>query len=359
MVKKKDEVLESKLKGDSFTERILKEVEKDFGVGILVDAQTILDTPLETFSLGPNLDFITSGGVKESTFMSVSGPPKIGKTTLVLNLAAEAQKKGRMVYYDNVEGRLDEKNLKGIKGLDISPDKFYVFGSSMETKRVLTGKEHLQICEKVLTTHPGCMLIIDSISSFTGEKEVAQGLGTQMVGANNAVLVSQFVRTIKDIVRLNKCTIVGINKIMSNPGPGRYGPSTKEKGAAEFIYQCDTRLRAEKSEKWEVGEKIIGQIVTWSCAASCFGPPGMKTQSWIRYGIGIDKVYEAIDTACSIDLIRKAGSWYYLDFLDSPEEIKFQGLESVYQEIEANPTWLEKLTLKLSEFMGKSGCAVK
>lgn len=356
MVKKKDEIQEDKPQEGNFTERILKEVEKEFGKGIFISIADVKEDPPEWFSISPNLDIITGGkGFKEGSFNQVSGTTGMGKSSIILAACVSAQKKGRMIYWDNVENRADEKILTGIEGLDPSPDKFMIFGSSRKEKRVLLGSEHLKICEKIIRTHPGCVLVIDSLASLAGDRESADGLGAGMAGAANCGMVTQWVRLIKDVVYVNKVTVIATQKMSSNVSG--YGAALKEKGALEYSHQCDCKLIAKSKHYWEAGEKKIGLITKWVCDKSPQGPPGQETESYIRFGIGPDRKYEILELGKLMPgLINKAGSWYTIDFLKEEgideDKLRFQGDFKVYQAFQDNPEWFEKLSAKVKEFMG-------
>jgi hypothetical protein len=139
-----------------------------------------------------------------------------------------------------------------------------------------------------------------------------------------------------------------------------YGGYT-EKGSRTLQYQADVQMRVKFDKAWNVGiegkEKQIGQQVHWLIESCALGSPGMEIDSYIRYGIGIDNTYEAINLGCQLGLIAKAGAWMTLDFmqrhlklLDSKEwddatirKVKTQGAEKLYRLLLENPLWVKVL----------------
>lgn len=366
--KKEEEVVED----TNYSERLFKEINKEYGEDIMIGGVRLLDEKPMVISMSPNLDFALSGGVPEGSWLSISGPPKVGKTTTLLGFAAECQKPengSRRIYYGSVENRLKLMNLQGTKGLDLHPDKFKVIKSN--EKKILSAQDFLDIFVRILQTDPGCVLIIDSVSALVDSRVLDGGIGTETRGSG-AKLVSQFVDVVQGIVPINKNIVCGVTHIIANTSG--FGASKVEKAANRWLYQADIRLKATHFDRWAVGATKdnpesgtqIGQIVHWLVQCSALGPPGMKAEGYIRYGVGVDKTYELFENAKAANMIEQSGAWYTLAFMKNhldllgvsewtPEvekTVKAQGGEKIYQLLSDNPKWMQALQTDITTFLG-------
>lgn len=357
MAKKKAE--EEKTNPDEFIDRIYQSVEKDFGDNILIDGERAMLSKPQVIPWSPALDIINSGGIEEGSCVGISGHPKLGKTVASLCLAANAQKPEhgeRPVFYFKVEGRLSLTHLKGIKGLNLKKGRFNIIQSTEGT--ILSAQQFLSIMENVIKTVPGAFVIIDSISALCDEKEQNDGVGTETRGGG-AKLFSQFCRLINQVVPVNRTIVVGIAHLISNTSG--MGPQYHERAARMWGYQKDYDLRANMKTPWKAGENIIGLDVKWTCMTSKNGPPGMSIQSYIRFGVGIDGLYEIMNLGMQAGLIKQAGSWLTLSCLEKPEykdmldgklAPKFQGAEKVYAALSDNPKWAKVLEKEVGSMVG-------
>ena len=343
------------------TDQVLKEITKEFGEDILVGAETVIDNDPEIISVSPALDIGLSGGIPKGSWVTVSGKPKVGKTTSVLSFAAKCQQAGMYVYYHDIEGRLKKKNLVGTKGLDYSTKGMRIIRSRAADEekgipaKLLTAQDHLTIAEKVLRTQPNILQIFDSFSMLCDAKEMDGGIGTETRGGG-AKLLAQFCRQMANVVPIQKSIVVGILHIMANTSG--FGSPTMEKSGNAVQYQLDVKLRAKGEKPWTVGDKVLGQIVTWEVVESAIGPPGRIVESYIRYNTGIDDLFESFTLGEELGLITKSGAWYTLTFLlqDHPDltekQVKAQGAEKAYQLLASNANWAEALRLKINQTLG-------
>jgi RecA/RadA recombinase len=343
--KKEEVVLDPKVK-------VKKNIDDKYGTGIIINANDFLDEPQQIISISPKLDIITGGGIPEGSWLTLSGKRKCGKTSLALHIASKCQLPeygNRDVYYLDIEGRLKHMNLEGIAKLNM--EKFYPIRS--RKGKILSGQDFLQIGEDILKTRDRIVLIIDSYSQICHETELLGGVGTSTRGAGGYQLLAQFCRQMSNVVPVMDSIVIGITHLMANPSG--YGAALQEKGGNAIEYQGDVKLKAKTVEYWRVGgEKgpIIGQKVTWICEWAALCGPGGEIESYIRYGKGIDELYELIDVASDIGIIEsKAAGWYTLDFLaDKP---KIQGQDNLYDALIANPDWINIINTKFKELTKK------
>jgi recombination protein RecA len=134
--------------------------------------------------------------------------------------------------------------------------------------------------------------------------------------------------------------------------PTGYGAEFKEKSGQAIAYQTDIKLRAKTFKPWTLGvdNTQIGQEVEWQVLCSALGPPGGTATSYIRYGLGIDKVTEIMMLAIDIGIINKGGAWYSLEV--NGEIQKFQGTEKLRQFLVDNPESYDKILAQTKETMG-------
>lgn len=343
---------------DSFTDRIYADVEKGYGDGILISGDEALNNKPQLIPWAPSLDIILSGGVEEGSWVGITGHEKTGKTTAALTFAANAQRPeygSRPVYYAKVEGRLSLTHLRGIKGLDLRKGKFNII-QSVEG-RILTAQDYLRILEGIIKTVPGAVIILDSISALCDEKESNEGVGTETRGGG-AKLFSQWCRLLNQVVPVNRTIVIGITHLISNTSG--MGKMYAERAARMWLYQKDYDLRTVMKTAWKAGEKQVGLEVKWACNTSKNGPPGMTMTSYLRFGTGIDRLYELLHLGIQCGLVRKSGSWLtlaclgrpeYHNLLDGGKVPQFQGTEKLYDAVLERPEWaavLEKEVLALA-----------
>ena len=163
---------------DFLDDPVTKEIVKKYGEVVRSGSDVFEEIKnLKTIPLSPALDLALGGGIKEGSWVTLTGDPKSGKTTTALQFAATCQKKehgSRPIIYLNAEGRLKAMNLEGIHGLD--PSGLKIVGTYEEP---MSAEYYLNIAESYVKQTPNCVLIIDSISSLIPEKELIDDVNAQ------------------------------------------------------------------------------------------------------------------------------------------------------------------------------------
>jgi RecA/RadA recombinase len=331
-----------------------EDIIKNFGDDIILTGNALVDRKVMIIPVSPSLDIVLNGGIPEGSFVILTGQPKAGKTVTSLDIAASAQdmkyahssfKEGRQVYYLNIEGRLKQRDILGIKGLDLN--RFHIIGS--QQGKILHAEEYLQIGEKIINEVPGSVLIMDSYSALCTEAEITSDMD-KMQRADGAKLLAKFCRKVANVIPVNKNIVIGITHLMGNPTG--YGAEFKEKSGQSIAYQTDIKLRAKSFKPWilSADSTQIGQEIEWQVICSALGPPGGVITSYLRYGQGIDRYMEAITLAADMGLIHKGGAWYTLTSLE--DKPKFQGAEKVRNFLLENPKAYEDLVATIKDTMG-------
>lgn len=332
---------------DSKIDQIYAEIEKGFGANILIGGDQAITEEQQIIPISPSLDIITSGGILEGSWVGVTGPPKTGKTSLCLCFAANAQRSeygSRRIFYSKIEGRLSLHHLKAIEGLNLERGAFNIIQSTPD--KILSAQDNLKIISQIARTIPRAVIIIDSISSLCDEKELTEGVGTETRGGG-AKLFSQFCRNLNQVIPVQKTIVLGITHIIANTSG--FGAPTTERAANMWRYQRDYHLHAKYKKIWEVDGKPIGIQTNWLCETSALGPPGLGIDSFLRFGIGIDHLYELVNYGVVLKLIKQSGSWYSLTFVE--DEQKAQGLENIYELLKNSPEWAEQLHKEVLKVM--------
>lgn len=331
---------------NDYLAKIQKEIDSEFGEGVLSSSRLILENPRQVIKFSPALDGALGGGIPEGCLVTCSGPPKGGKTTSTLHFCSKFQQPeygNRHVYYLDAEARLKPMNLSCIPGLDL--DRFHHIHSI--EGNILTAEKFLTIAEKILYTHPGSLVVIDSISCLCPEAEMTGDLTAQF-RASGPRLFSLFCKRVANILPVNRVTLWGIQHTHSSMGPGA---GKSEDGGLKIQYALDVKMRMTWAEDWTVGtnenQRVVGKIAHWNIITSALGSsPNQKVDSYIRFGVGIDEIKENIETGVSLDIIKKGGAWYTFN------EEKFQGEEKLYQAFTTNPEMVKLLEEKIKELTG-------
>jgi recombination protein RecA len=294
----------------------------------------------------PALDIELHGGIPEGSWTLISGKKKTGKTTMAMQIAANAQRMGKYVYYMNVEHRFDEKNLTTVRHFSTDSSQFKLYQSKEGV--ILSAQDFLNMTADIMSKHKGCVVILDSISSLCSDNELLKDIG-EAARPEGPKMFGQFCRKMASTVPINKITFIGILHLIANTSG--YGPAFMEDGGNKIQYQTDTKLLCKGASSWDIGsddnKKKIGQIVDWEVTFSALGPPGGVAKSYLRYGYGYDDAWEIMNIAIDLNIILKSGNWFYPKPED--ETIKFQGQPKLHQYLVDNPQECDLLYQKIKE----------
>lgn len=350
-----------------FEERVRKEIVKEYGEGIIITGQDALEEERVVIPWTPSLDTIT-GGIQEGSWVGISGLEKLGKTTAALAFAVNAQKPeygSRPVFYSDIERRLATDKIKDIPGLDLKKMRV-IRSSSGDEKRgippkILSAEDHLQIILNILRTVPRAVVIIDSFSALCPEVSLTDDLGGGGGGvAKEARLVSEFINMAANLVPVNKSIVIGITHLTSKIGM----PGYNEKSARRWRYQRDYVVKAKYKQPWKAGGNQVGFVIKWACETSPLTNPGMTIDGYLRFGLGMDGLYELLALGEAAGLIHKSGAWYCPEYLSRGDNRhllgdgdvpKFQGGEQLYVAFRSNPEWAKALEREVKSMIGMFG----
>lgn len=323
---------------------IEKALEKQFGKGIFSAGDKLLSTDAEIISVSPALNLILGGGIPKGSFVTMAGPPKVGKSTMALAVAKNAQANGMMTYYFDIEGRLKKRDLAGIKGLKTDEEHFKRIGS--HDGQILYAEQYLEILITLITSERNTLFIFDSFSQLCSEaREANKG---KRFRDDTSLMLADMTKRISNILPVTNNILIGTVHLIANQNPASRSAWT-ESGGNKIKYQADVRLKAPYQESYpKQAEKPLGQLVHWNCECTALNaPPNQKTLSLLRYGYGIDEEFELLTIAMDLGIVVKGGSW-----ITFPNEDKVQGQEKARQYLVDNPKIYKDINKQVNEMLG-------
>jgi recombination protein RecA len=282
-------------------EAALGQIDKQFGQGSVMrmgdDITSRKFDVIPTGSLGLDVA-LGIGGLPKGRVVEIYGPESSGKTTLTLQVIAEAQKMGGTAAFVDAEHALDpiyaEKVGVNIKELLISqPD---------------TGEQALEITDMLVRSGAVDIIVIDSVAALTPKAEIEGEMGDTHVGLQ-ARLMSQALRKLTGNIKRSNCMVVFINQIRYKIGVMFGSPETTTGGNALKFY-ASVRLDIRRIGAIKKADEVLGNQTRVKVVKNKMAPPFKMAEFEIIYGHGISREGEMIDMGVKEDIVEKSGSWY-------------------------------------------------
>ncbi len=307
----------------------LGQIEKQFGKGSVMrmgDASAIRDIGvISTGSL--NLDIALGvGGLPKGRVVEIYGPESSGKTTLTLQVVAEAQKQGGTCAFIDAEHALDP-DYAGKLGVNV--DELLVSQPD-------TGEQALEITDMLVRSGAVDVVVIDSVAALTPKAEIEGEMGDTHVGLQ-ARLMSQALRKLTANIKRTNCLVIFINQIRMKIGVMFGSPETTTGGNALKFYSS-VRLDIRRIGAIKKGDEIVGNDTKVKVVKNKVAPPFKLANFEILYGEGISHEGEIIDLGVKQNIVDKAGAWYSYN----GDRIG-QGKENVRQFLKENPDIAEHI----------------
>ncbi len=279
----------------------LGQIERQFGKGSVMrlgDAGVARD--VEAISTGSlSLDIALGiGGLPRGRVVEVYGPESSGKTTLALQVIAEAQKLGGCAAFVDAEHALDP--MYAAK-LGVAVDDLLVSQPD-------TGEQALEIADMLVRSGAVDVVVIDSVAALTPRAEIEGEMGDSHVGLQ-ARLMSQALRKLTANIKRSNTLVVFINQIRMKIGVMFGNPETTTGGNALKFYSS-VRLDIRRIGSIKRGEDVIGNETRVKVVKNKVAPPFKQAEFEVLYGEGISRLGEVIDLGVKIGLLNKAGAWY-------------------------------------------------
>lgn len=315
-----------------------KEIESKYGVGAIMrfgdNDATLEIEAIPTGSLALDVA-LGIGGVPRGRIIEIYGPESSGKTTLSLEILAEAQALGGVVAFIDAEHALDPGYAARV-GVDIDE----VLISQPDS-----GEQALEICDMLVKSGAIDAVVIDSVAALVPRAEIEGEIGDATVGAQ-ARLMSQALRKLAGSLSKSNTTCIFINQIREKIGVFYGNPETTPGGRALRFF-ASVRMEIRRVDSIKKDGEVIGNRVRVKVVKNKVAPPFRQAEFDIMYGTGISKEGTVLDMAVECGLIDKMGSWYTCG-----EERLGQGREAAKEYLRINPHLLEEIEEKVRQRMG-------
>ena len=304
-------------------EAAIGQIDQNFGKGSVMKlGQKDQALDIEAISTGSlSLDIALGiGGLPKSRIVEIYGPESSGKTTLALQVIAEAQKTGGVCAFVDAEHALDPTYARKL-GVDTS---------ELLISQPDTGEQALEIADTLVRSGAVSVLVVDSVAALTPRAELEGDMGDTHVGLQ-ARLMSQALRKLTGSISKSNTMVIFINQIRMKIGVMFGSPETTAGGNALKFYssvRMDIRRIGAIKEK----DEIIGNQTRVKVVKNKVAPPFKVVEFDIMYGEGISKMGELIDLGAKANIIEKSGAWYSY----KGEKIG-QGKENAKQYLKNNP----------------------
>lgn len=281
-------------------ETALAQVEKAFGKGSVIQMGNGRHEPVEAISTGSlSLDVALGiGGLPRGRITEIYGGESSGKTTISLQVVAEAQKAGGLALFVDAEHALDIEYAKAL-GVDI--DRLYVSQPS-------SGEEALEIIDTLVRSGAVDIVVLDSVAALVPKAEIEGEMGDAFVGIQ-ARMMSQAMRKLGGSISKTNCVAIFINQLREKIGVMYGNPETTPGGRA-LKFWSSVRLEVRKADAIKVGTDQIGVRTKVKVVKNKVAPPFKQAEFDVIYGKGISRSGDLLDIATTKGIVTRAGTYY-------------------------------------------------
>ena len=308
----------------------IAQIEKSFGKGSIMKLGEGARLAVECIATGAiSLDLALGvGGLPRGRIVEIYGPEGCGKTTVSLQVIAEAQRRGGVVAFIDAEHALDPTYAKAL-GVDL--DNLFISQPDF-------GEQGLEIAETLARSGAVDVLVIDSVAALVPKAEVEGDMGDQHMGLQ-ARLMSQALRKLTAVVSKSKTILIFINQLREKIGVMFGNPEVTPGGRALKFY-CSIRLEVRPVEKIKNADnQIVATRIKVKVVKNKVAPPFRETQLVLVHGRGIDRDIDILETATRLGVVQRSGAWYLWG-----EERLGNGIDNSKQYLKEHPDVSLKLT---------------
>ena len=316
------------------------QIEKQFGKGSIMRlGQQGAIAPMPSISTGSvSLDYALGiGGVPRGRVVEIFGPESSGKTTLSLQVIAEAQKLGGMAAFVDAEHALDAQYARKL-GVDLD---------NLLVSQPDNGEQALEIVEVLVRSGGVDVVVVDSVAALVPRAEIEGEMGEAQMGLQ-ARLMSQALRKLTGVVSKSKTCLIFINQLREKIGVMFGNPETTTGGRALKFY-ASVRIDIRRIGAIKDGDVVVGGRTRVKVVKNKVAPPFREAEFDVMYGEGISKEGDLLDLAVERKIVEKSGTWFAFG-----GERLGQGRENVKQFLKDNPIIFKSIEEKVRRELGMS-----
>lgn len=314
----------------------IEQIEKQHGKGAIMRLNDTQVVPCDAISTGSlSLDYaIGIGGIPRGRITEIYGPESSGKTTVCLQVIAEAQKRGGMAAFVDAEHALDISYASKL-GVDVN---------NLLLAQPEFGEQALEIVETLVRSGAIDVVVVDSVAALTPRVEIEGEMGDAQMGSQ-ARLMSQAMRKLNAAIGRSNTIVMFTNQLRSKIGVIYGNPETTTGGNALKFY-ASVRIDIRRKEVLKEGQDIIGNRVRAKIVKNKVAPPFKEVEFDVLYNEGISKVGDVLDMAIEQGHVQKSGSWFTLG------EERVQGREGLKKILNESPETFLALEAQVREKLG-------
>ena len=329
---------------DKHIELALSSISKQFGEGSIMRLGSNTKMKVETLSTGSlAIDLALGvGGLPLGRIVEIYGPESSGKTTFCLSVIAEAQKKGGLAAFIDVEHALDPKYAR-VVGVNLD---------DLLVSQPDSGEDALNIMETLIRSNSIDVIVLDSVAALITKAELDGQMGDMTMGSQ-ARLMSQAMRRLTAVVSKTKCVCIFTNQIREKIGVMFGSPETTSGGRAlKFFSSVRIDIRRKDQIKTPEG-KVIGNRTKIKVVKNKVAPPFTEVEFDIMYDEGISKIGSLLDLALEHKILEKKGAWIAYE-----GNLVGQGRDAAKLALKEKPELAEKISKAVLEKVTVTGGAV-
>ena len=325
-------------------ELAFSQIEKQFGKGSIMRlGQRGAIQPIDSIPTGAiSIDYALGvGGVPRGRVIEIFGPESSGKTTLSLQIIAEAQKLGGTAAFVDAEHALDAAYAKKL-GVDID---------NLLVSQPDNGEQAMEIVEVLIRSNGVDVVVVDSVAALVPKAEIEGDMGDPQMGLQ-ARLMSQALRKLTGAVSKSKTCLIFINQLREKIGVMFGNPETTTGGRALKFYSS-VRIDIRRIASIKDGDVVVGGRTRVKVVKNKVAPPFREAEFDVMYGEGISKTGDLLDLAVEKRIVEKSGAW----FAYGGERLG-QGRENAKQFMKDNPDVFKSIDEKVRKELGLTRDAV-
>ncbi len=319
-------------------EMAVGQIEKQFGKGSIMRlGQKDAIAQIAAISTGAvSLDYALGiGGVPRGRVIEIFGPESSGKTTLALQVIAEAQKLGGMAAFVDAEHALDAQYARKL-GVELD---------NLLVSQPDNGEQALEIVEVLVRSNSVDVVVVDSVAALVPRAEIEGEMGEAQMGLQ-ARLMSQALRKLTGIVSKSKTCLIFINQLREKIGVMFGNPETTTGGRALKFY-ASVRIDIRRIGAIKDGDAVVGGRTRVKVVKNKVAPPFREAEFDVMYGEGISREGDLLDLAVDRKIVEKSGTWFAFG-----GERLGQGRENVKQFLKDNPAIAKAIEEKVRRELG-------